>query len=86
MLYLQRSLAVSDVSTRTQVTGTGTDTSSSSMQDEEGTGTSSTTMKDAEGKLREKVELDSSAVERLQKSATEYWRRTYLLFGVLAPI
>ena len=29
-------------------------------------------------------ELDAAALERLRKSASEYWRRTYALFGLLA--
>ncbi|KAK5137038.1 hypothetical protein LTR08_001047 [Meristemomyces frigidus] len=35
--------------------------------------------------VREQLDLDSSSSERIRKSANEYWRRTYLLFGLLAP-
>lgn len=35
--------------------------------------------------LREAVELDDAALERMQKAAGEYWKRTYLLFGLLGP-
>ena len=35
-------------------------------------------------KLKVRLDLDSGACERLEKSAEEYWRRTYLLFGLLA--
>ncbi|KAI6791870.1 hypothetical protein KC332_g17536 [Hortaea werneckii] len=34
---------------------------------------------------RELAELDDATYERLQKNAGEYWKRTYLLFGLLAP-
>ncbi|UJO13902.1 uncharacterized protein CLAFUR5_03317 [Fulvia fulva] len=34
--------------------------------------------------IRQRLELDASANERLRKSANEYWKRTYLLFGLLA--
>lgn len=34
--------------------------------------------------LRKRVDLGDAANERLSKSAVEYWRRTYLLFGLLA--
>ncbi|TKA24136.1 hypothetical protein B0A50_06876 [Salinomyces thailandicus] len=36
-------------------------------------------------KTYEQAELDNTARERLQKSAGEYAKRTYLLFGLLAP-
>ncbi|CZT20014.1 uncharacterized protein RCC_05871 [Ramularia collo-cygni] len=36
------------------------------------------------GGLRKKVDLEPAANERLRKSAGDYWRRTYLLFGLLA--
>lgn len=32
-----------------------------------------------------RLALDDAASARLKKSATEYWKRTYLLFGLLAP-
>lgn len=35
--------------------------------------------------LRETAEVDDAMFERMQKSAGEYWKRTYLLFGLLAP-
>ncbi|KAK1055765.1 hypothetical protein LTR74_015413 [Friedmanniomyces endolithicus] len=35
--------------------------------------------------LAETAELDKTSVERLTKSANEYWKRTYLLFALLAP-
>lgn len=34
--------------------------------------------------VTERLELDASAHERLKKSASDYWKRTYLLFGLLA--
>lgn len=34
--------------------------------------------------LQKRVDLEDAANERLKKSANEYWRRTYLLFGLLA--
>ena len=34
--------------------------------------------------LREAAEIDASAEQRMAKSATEYWKRTSLLFGLLA--
>lgn len=34
--------------------------------------------------LRVQIQLELGAHERLKKSANEYWRRTYLLFGLLA--
>ncbi|KAI7185888.1 hypothetical protein KC363_g6871 [Hortaea werneckii] len=36
-------------------------------------------------RARELAELDDATYERLQKNAGEYWKRTYLLFGLLAP-
>jgi hypothetical protein len=36
------------------------------------------------GKLEEQIELDSAARKRLQQGAKEYWKRTSLLFGLLA--
>jgi len=36
-------------------------------------------------RAREVAELDDATYERLQKNAGEYWKRTYLLFGLLAP-
>jgi conserved oligomeric Golgi complex subunit 1 len=36
-------------------------------------------------KTRLQLELDDAANERLDRSAAEYWKRTYLLFGLLAP-
>ncbi|KAK5694441.1 hypothetical protein LTR17_024817 [Elasticomyces elasticus] len=35
--------------------------------------------------LAESVKLDKGSGERLRKSANEYWKRTHLLFGLLAP-
>ncbi|KAK5172757.1 uncharacterized protein LTR77_002877 [Saxophila tyrrhenica] len=35
--------------------------------------------------LRTTLELDDAATERMEKSANEYWKRTHLLFGLLAP-
>ncbi|KAK5719029.1 hypothetical protein LTR17_015454 [Elasticomyces elasticus] len=35
--------------------------------------------------LAESVKLDKASSERLRKSANEYWKRTHLLFGLLAP-
>ncbi|TKA76385.1 hypothetical protein B0A55_05253, partial [Friedmanniomyces simplex] len=35
--------------------------------------------------LAETVELDKTSIERLTKSVNEYWKRTYLLFALLAP-
>lgn len=35
--------------------------------------------------IRENSQLDDASNERLRKSAGEYWKRTYLLFGLLAP-
>ncbi|KAK1809375.1 hypothetical protein LTR12_016265 [Friedmanniomyces endolithicus] len=35
--------------------------------------------------LAETAELDTASTERLTKSANEYWKRTYLLFALLAP-
>ena len=34
--------------------------------------------------MRQELDLDDASNERLQKSANEYWKRTYLLFGLLA--
>ena len=34
--------------------------------------------------MKERAELDATAQERLRKSANDYWKRTYLLFGLLA--
>nr|OQO23060.1 hypothetical protein B0A51_08414 [Rachicladosporium sp. CCFEE 5018] len=34
--------------------------------------------------LQSRANLDEAAQQRLQKSAKEYWKRTYLLFGLLA--
>ncbi|KAK6440908.1 hypothetical protein LTR95_002864 [Oleoguttula sp. CCFEE 5521] len=34
--------------------------------------------------LATRAQLDEAALQRLQKSAKEYWKRTYLLFGLLA--
>ena len=34
--------------------------------------------------MRQQLELDEASNERLQKSANDYWKRTYLLFGLLA--
>ncbi|RMY36996.1 hypothetical protein D0866_03546 [Hortaea werneckii] len=36
-------------------------------------------------RARQLAELDDATYERLQKNAGEYWKRTYLLFGLLAP-
>jgi hypothetical protein len=36
------------------------------------------------GKLEEQIELDSAVRKRLQQGAKEYWKRTSLLFGLLA--
>ncbi|KXT05904.1 hypothetical protein AC578_336 [Pseudocercospora eumusae] len=35
-------------------------------------------------KLKRRLELDAPSMERLEKSGNEYWKRTYLLFGLLA--
>ncbi|KAK3049502.1 hypothetical protein LTR09_009169 [Extremus antarcticus] len=35
--------------------------------------------------MRMTLELDTPASERLERSANEYWKRTHLLFGLLAP-
>lgn len=35
--------------------------------------------------LKEGVVLDESAIGRLRKSSNDYWKRTYMLFGLLAP-
>ena len=37
------------------------------------------------GSIRQQLGLDDASNFRLQKSADEYWKRTYLLFGLLAP-
>lgn len=34
--------------------------------------------------ISEELQLDSASKERLEKNANEYWKRTYLLFGLLA--
>ncbi|EMC96187.1 hypothetical protein BAUCODRAFT_70384 [Baudoinia panamericana UAMH 10762] len=34
--------------------------------------------------LRQELEVEDASFERLKKSAGEYWKRTYLLFGLLA--
>jgi hypothetical protein len=34
--------------------------------------------------INEELQLDGASKERLEKNANEYWRRTYLLFGLLA--
>ncbi|OQN98724.1 hypothetical protein B0A48_15390 [Cryoendolithus antarcticus] len=34
--------------------------------------------------LQSRAQLDEAAQQRLQKSAKEYWKKTYLLFGLLA--
>jgi hypothetical protein len=34
--------------------------------------------------IGQQLELDDVSNERLEKNASEYWRRTYLLFGLLA--
>jgi len=36
------------------------------------------------GKLEEEADLDSASRKRLQTAAKEYWKRTSLLFGLLA--
>nr|OQO27929.1 hypothetical protein B0A51_04275 [Rachicladosporium sp. CCFEE 5018] len=38
----------------------------------------------ARATLQSRAHLDEAAQQRLQKSAKEYWKRTYLLFGLLA--
>ena len=38
----------------------------------------------AAGKISAEVKLDKPSKERLEKNANEYWRKTYLLFGLLA--
>ena len=38
-----------------------------------------------DSKLVATADLDEAARQRLAKSANEYWKRTYLLFGLLAP-
>jgi conserved oligomeric Golgi complex subunit 1 len=35
--------------------------------------------------LQKRLELPEALIERLRKSANEYWKRTFLLFGLLAP-
>ncbi|KAK3706513.1 hypothetical protein LTR37_012723 [Vermiconidia calcicola] len=35
--------------------------------------------------IKTQLELDDSMNERMKKSTSEYWKRTYLLFGLLAP-
>ena len=40
-----------------------------------------------DGKIKEltaKTELDDAAMKRLRKSSVDYYKRTYLLFGLLA--
>lgn len=37
------------------------------------------------GKVLQRAGIDEVSQQRLQKSAKEYWKRTYLLFGLLAP-
>ena len=34
--------------------------------------------------LQQRAEVDQASQERMEKSAKEYWKRTYLLFGLLA--
>ncbi|KAK3646615.1 hypothetical protein LTR56_000519 [Elasticomyces elasticus] len=42
-------------------------------------------LQDVATELADSVKLDKASSERLHKSANEYWKRTYLLFGLLAP-
>ncbi|KAK3068358.1 mannose-ethanolamine phosphotransferase gpi13 [Teratosphaeriaceae sp. CCFEE 6253] len=42
-------------------------------------------LQDLAAQLTAKLHLDMPTSERLRKSAGEYWRKTYLLFGLLAP-
>jgi hypothetical protein len=41
-------------------------------------------MKSATDKLAKVAELDSTLISRMEKSAGDYWRRTYLMFALLA--
>jgi len=41
-------------------------------------------LQDCAEKLRLRAVVDQVGLERLRKSAAEYWKRTYLLFGLLA--
>jgi hypothetical protein len=34
--------------------------------------------------LQKTTDIDAAAEQRMEKSATEYWKRTNLLFGLLA--
>ena len=47
------------------------------------TGKASNSLADAIQSLENKTELDAKALERLRKGATEYWKRTRLLAGLL---
>lgn len=42
-------------------------------------------LRESVAKLSKDAEIDEAARQRLAKSANEYWKRTYLLFGLLAP-
>lgn len=42
------------------------------------------TFDDAITDMKKKVELEDNAIERLRKSSVDYYKRTYLLFGLLA--
>ena len=41
-------------------------------------------LKDISSTLQEAAEVDAAAEQRMEKSAAEYWKRTNLLFGLLA--
>jgi hypothetical protein len=41
-------------------------------------------LKDVLSTLQQAAEIDAAAEQRMEKSATEYWKRTNLLFGLLA--
>ncbi|KAF7187176.1 Conserved oligomeric Golgi complex subunit 1 [Pseudocercospora fuligena] len=45
---------------------------------------SQSSLVDLVDKLKKRLELDATSTERLEKSVNEYWKRTYLLFGLLA--
>jgi hypothetical protein len=46
--------------------------------------TSSSSFETAISRLKGKADMEDSAIERLKKSAGDYYKRTYLLFGLLA--
>jgi hypothetical protein len=41
-------------------------------------------LKDVLSTLQKAAEIDAAAEQRMEKSAAEYWKRTNLLFGLLA--